>query len=187
MSKEERERRRQLMRVAIPAAVCLVAIVAIALGTRVWQPGAAQGQVPSMELRGVWMGMRLAQTTSQIAADLGVPAEVKGVVVADAPADPRTAMAGLAAGDVLTRVNGREVASMLDMYAVSGRLDFTRPLQVDFLRAGRPMTTNVLPSQNMMSANASWPGAQRPMAGEGGGWNGATALDPGGAQRAVMR
>jgi S1-C subfamily serine protease len=187
MSKEEREKRRQLMRVAIPAAVCLVAIIAIALGTRVWQPGAAQGQVPPMELRGVWMGMRLAQTTSQIAADLGVPAEVKGIVVADVQADSRAVVAGLAPGDVLTRLNGKDVASMLDMYAVSGRLDGTRPLQVDFLRAGRPMTTNVLPPQNLMSQNATWSGVQRPMAGEGGGWTGAAALDPGAAQRAVMR
>jgi S1-C subfamily serine protease len=177
MSKEEREKRRQLMRVAIPAAVCLVAIVAIALGTRAWQPGTAQGALPPMELRGQWLGMRLAATNSQSAAELGVPAEVRGIVVAEVQSDSRAVFAGLAPGDVLTRVNGKEVANLLDMYTLSSRLDATRPLQMEFLRAGRPMTTNVAPPEPMMPQAAAWAGARAPAAPEGA-WPGARAYDP---------
>jgi S1-C subfamily serine protease len=156
MSKEEREKRRQLLRVAIPAGVCVVVILALALGTRVWQLRGAQGQMPAMELRGQWLGMRLAPTGSQIAADLGVPSEVKGVTVAGVQGNSRAALAGLASGDVLTRVNGKDVANLVDMYALSSRLDGTRPLQVEFLRVGRPMITNVMPPDLVTPPGATW-------------------------------
>jgi S1-C subfamily serine protease len=177
MTKEDRQKQRQLMRVAIPAAVCLVAIVAIALGTRVWQGGAG-GPVQAMELRGQWLGMRLASTTSQSAADLGVPPEVRGTVVADVLGGSRAQLAGLAAGDVVTRVNGKAVNDLLEMYTLSSRVDNTRPLQVEFLRAGRPMVASMLPPESMAPASAGWSGPRQPGAVEGGGWAGLSANDP---------
>jgi len=186
MTKEERERRRQLLRVAIPAAVCLVVIIAIALGPRIWQFGGAAagpGQLPPMELRGQWLGMRLAPTNSQSAAGLGVPAEVKGVVVAEVQNDSRAVLAGLAPGDVVNRINGKDVATIMDLYTLSSRLDGTRPLQVEFLRAGRPMMTNVPPPpETMMPARATWAGGPQPAPVGGGGWMGARAPDPGSTQ-----
>jgi S1-C subfamily serine protease len=166
------------MRVAIPAAVCLVTIVAIALLTRLWQPGVTAGQVPAMELRGQWLGMRLASTKSQSAADLGVPPEVRGAVVADVQSGSRALLAGLAAGDVVNRVNGKAVTDLLELYALSSRIDNTRPMQVEFLRAGRPMVANMLPPESVVPANAMGSGARQPTAGEGGGWTGISANDP---------
>jgi S1-C subfamily serine protease len=146
MTKEEREKRAQLMRMAIPAAVCLVAVVVVVLGTRAWQPALAQGQSQAMDLRGQWLGMRLASTDSQTATSLGVPPELKGVVVADVQADSRATAAGLMSADVLARIDGSPLTSLMDMYTLSTRIDVTRPLQVDFLRAGRPMTVIVPPA-----------------------------------------
>jgi S1-C subfamily serine protease len=167
-----------MMRVAIPAAVCLVTIVAIALVTRVWQQGVTANQVPPMELRGQWLGMRLTSTKSQSAADLGVPPEVKGVLVADVQGGTRALLAGLAAGDVVTRVNGQAVADLLELYALSSRIENTRPLQMEFLRAGRPMVANMLPPDSAASTSAPASGARQPAAGDVGAWTGVSANDP---------
>jgi S1-C subfamily serine protease len=168
-----------MIRVAIPAAVCLAAIVGIALLTRVWQQGVTAGQVPSMELRGQWLGMRLTSTKSQVAADLGVPPEVKGALVADVQSGSRSLLAGLAAGDVVTRVNGKAVTDLLDLYSLSSRIDNTRPMQVEFLRAGRPMVASMAPPESVAPAGAAWSGA-RPAAAAAdvGGWNGVSPSDP---------
>jgi S1-C subfamily serine protease len=159
VTKHEREKRAQTMRLAIPAAVCLVAVVVVVLGTRVWTTGFTQGLSQPMDLRGQWLGMRLASTSSQSAAELGVPPEVKGVVVADVQPSSRALVAGLAAGDVVARIDGTTVAGLVDMYSLSTRLDVARPLQVDFLRAGRPMTVIVPPPTGTMTPNAGAPGA----------------------------
>jgi predicted metalloprotease with PDZ domain len=174
MTKEDRLKQRQLMRVAIPAAVCVVTIVAIALGTRVWQRTAA-GPSQAMELRGQWLGMRLAATNVQAAADLGVPPEVKGVVVAEVQGGSRALLAGLAAGDVVTRVNGKAVNDLLEMYTLSSRLDNTRALQLEFLRAGRPMVASMLPPESVMPPGAAWSAPRQAAAAEGGGWAGVSA------------
>src|SRR5262245_4276653 len=106
MTKVERDRGARLVRLAIPAAVCLIAVVIVVLGTRAWQQGLGPAQSQPMDLRGQWLGMRLAATGSQSAADLGVPPEIKGVVVSDVQANSRALRAGLSAGDVVARIDG---------------------------------------------------------------------------------
>jgi S1-C subfamily serine protease len=166
-----------MMRVAVPAAVCLVTIVGIALMTRVWQQNLS-GQVPPMELRGQWLGMRLASTKSSTAADLGVPPEVKGAVVAEVQGGSRAVLAGLTAGDVVTRVNGKAIGDLLELYALSSRVDNTRPLQVEFLRGGRPMVASMLPPEPVVPATATAPVVSAPPAAQVGGWTGVSANDP---------
>ena len=178
MTKEDRERQRQLMRVAIPAAICLVTIVAIALLTRAWQQGATVGQVPGMDLRGQWLGMRLASTKSQSAADLGVPPEIKGVLVTDVQNGSPSLLAGLAAGDVVTRVNGKPVTDLPELNTLSSRIDNTRPLQVEFLRAGQAMVASMLPPESVAPATAPGQVMRQPVAGQGGGWLGVGANEP---------
>jgi S1-C subfamily serine protease len=165
MSKQEREKRAQLMRLAIPAAMSLIAVVGVVLGTRVWQQGLAQPPAQAMDLRGQWLGMRLTATDSPSAADLGVPPEVRGVVVSDVQANSRALQAGLAAGDVVARVDGTTVTSLVDMYTLTTKVDAARPLQVDFLRAGRPMTVIVPPPDGMVPPGAPPPTAARPLPG----------------------
>ncbi len=146
--RETPPKKRHAIRLAIPAAVCLAALIAVAVGTRLWQ-GAGANQAQPMDLRGQWLGMRLAPTNSRSATDLGVPADVKGVVVADVQVSSRAVLAGLAPGDVLTKVDGKEVVTLLDLYSLSMKLDVARPLQVDILRAGRPMMVMVPPPDGL--------------------------------------
>jgi S1-C subfamily serine protease len=121
-----------------------------------------------MDLRGQWLGMLLASTSSPSAAALGVPPEVKGVVVASLDANSRALQAGLSPGDVVARVDGTTVATVIDMYALTTKLDAARPLQVDFLRQGRPMTVIVPPPEAAMPPTALAATAARPQA--FGGW-----------------
>jgi S1-C subfamily serine protease len=156
----------------IPAAVCLVAVVLVVLGSRLWQGGIGSAQAQPMDLRGQWLGMQLASTGSQTAADLGVPAEVKGVVVADVQVSSRAQLAGLAAGDVVARIDGTVIGNVLDVYTLSTKVDIARPMQVDFLRAGRPVTVIVAPlGGGAMPANAA-------PAMEGVGWTGPVQVNP---------
>jgi S1-C subfamily serine protease len=143
MTKQDTIRRQKLVRLAIPAVVCLAAITAVAIGTK------------------AWLGMRLAATDSRSAEELGVPATVKGVVIADVQTGSRAVMAGLAPGDVVTRVDGKEVGSLMDLYSLSTKLDVGRQLQVDYLRAGRPMAALLPPPEPAGPANASqWDGTR---------------------------
>jgi membrane-associated protease RseP (regulator of RpoE activity) len=157
MKKQEHEKTAQMMRLAIPAAVCLVAVVVVVLGTRVWVPGLGQGPSQPIDLRGDWLGMRLASTGSQSAAELGIPPEVNGVVVANVQPNSRALSAGLSAGDVVARINGTSVANLIDLYKLSTKLDVARPLQVDFLRAGKPMTVIVSAADGMTAATGITP------------------------------
>jgi S1-C subfamily serine protease len=175
MTKQERDKnaqkRLQLMRLGIPAAVCLVSVVIVVLATKVWQPSFGQARLQPMDLRGQWLGMQLASTGSQSAVALGVPPEVKGVVVANVEASSRAVQAGLSPGDVVARIDGTTVATLVDLYSLTTKLDAARPLQVDFLRAGRPMTVIVPPTpDNTMPANAVVAPAARPVAADMGGW-----------------
>jgi S1-C subfamily serine protease len=146
MTKQEMVRKRRLVRFAVPAVVCVVALAAVAVGTKAWQ-GFGSSQSRAMELSGVWMGMRLAATDSRNAEELGVPPSVKGVLIADVQSGSRAVLAGLAPGDVVTRIDGKEVDGLMDLYGLSTKLDVGRQVQVDFLRAGRPMAT-LLPVQD---------------------------------------
>ncbi len=179
MTKQERLRSRRLVRFAIPAVVCLVAIVAVAVGTKFWQ-AASSNPAQAMQLGGAWLGMRLSTTDSVNAQALGVPPTVKGVVVADVQASSRAVLAGLAPGDVLTRVDGNEVDGLMDLLAVSRKLDAGQQFQVDFLRAGRPMAA-IIPAAEPAGAGATqwnngWPVASpAPGAGQ---WNAASGARP---------
>jgi membrane-associated protease RseP (regulator of RpoE activity) len=177
-TKRQTPRRQQAMRLAIPAAVCLAALLAVAFGTRLWQ-ATGQNQAQPMDLRGQWLGMRLAPTNSRSALDLGVPADVKGVVVADVQVSSRAVLAGLAPGDVVTRVDGKDVTSLVELYALSTKLDVARQLQVDILRAGRPMVVMVPPPDGIVQGAQGPQGVQggygaRPAAGavDNSGWGG---------------
>jgi S1-C subfamily serine protease len=56
-------------------------------------------------------GMTLSPLTPQLARQLDVPASTSGVVVTDVDPDGAAATAGVREGDIIKRVNGREVTS----------------------------------------------------------------------------
>jgi S1-C subfamily serine protease len=60
-------------------------------------------------------GMTLSPMTPQLARQYDVPASTSGVVVTDVDPDSVAASAGVRPGDVIKRVNGREVASVASL------------------------------------------------------------------------
>jgi membrane-associated protease RseP (regulator of RpoE activity) len=122
-------------------------------------------QMEPMELRGVWLGMRLAATDSASARALGVPPTVKGVVVAELAqgADSRGLGAGIQPGDVVVGVDGREIESLEELQSLTNKLDVLRPLPFQILRQGQPLGV-VLPAPAGLGTPQATPVAwQRPV------------------------
>ncbi len=63
------------------------------------------------------MGMNLIPLTPEIAAELGAPRDLQGLVVQSVDPDGAAADKGLAAGDVITEVSQQPVASLADLDA----------------------------------------------------------------------
>lgn len=136
--------------VLIVAAVTAAAAVVIGLHWRHHSSGADITQ--PMELRGRWLGMQLTGVDSATARQLGIPPSVKGVVVADLAHDPgsRGVRAGIHPGDVVTRVDGKAVTSLKDLYSLTTDLNVARPLIVNILRRGQPLAV-LLPGPSTIS------------------------------------
>jgi len=135
-------------------AVALAVIITVALASEYsehWggQPTAAVNQ--PMELRGSWLGMRLAEADSPTARELGVPPKVRGVVVAEvAPGGAsRASTAGLLPGDVVVQVDGKDVEDLEQLHDLTARLDVARPLPMQILRQGHPFALVVPPPANL--------------------------------------
>jgi hypothetical protein len=130
-------------RLAAVAALTIGAITllgAVLVGMGWWKGSQSVSRTEPMELAGSWLGMRLTSPDSASARQLGVPAKIQGVVVAEiVPGfDSRAANAGLLPGDVLVRIDGQEVGGLSELYSLTTKLDVIRPLMVEILRRGQP-------------------------------------------------
>lgn len=119
-----------------------------------------------MELRGRWLGLRLAPADSPSAAELGVPPTVLGVVVVEVAegATSRARQAGVNPGDVIIGVEGDATSNLADLYALSGELDVARPLSLDVMRRGQAMRLVLPPLYGGMGQPMA-AGAVQPIAG----------------------
>src|SRR5690349_15791355 len=68
--------------------------------------GATARNTQPMELSGRWLGLMLVSSDSATARNYGIPNVVAGVVVAEVARDTRGAVAGVAPGDVIVKVDG---------------------------------------------------------------------------------
>jgi serine protease Do len=77
-----------------------------------------------------WLGVQIQPVSKEIAESLGLD-DAKGALVADAQADGPAKEAGIVAGDVITKVNGKDVASprelarMIAGFAPGSSVDIT--------------------------------------------------------------
>jgi hypothetical protein len=155
-------------------AVAAVTIVAVVLPFVTDSGCASSGPDLSvsepMELRGRWLGLRLAPADSPSAAELGVPPTVLGVVVVEVAdrADSRARQAGVHPGDVIIGVEGDAAGNLADLYALSAELDVARPLTLDVMRRGQAMRL-VLPPLYGGAMQPMAAGAVQPMVGAAAG------------------
>ena len=111
-------------------------------------------------LRG-WLGVQIQPVTDEIAESIGLK-DAKGALVTEAQADGPARDAGIRAGDVITAVNERNVASPRELARVVGGFPPSTKVEVTLWRAGAEQKVSVelgkLPGE---SADADAP-AQTP-------------------------
>ncbi|MDG4880269.1 Do family serine endopeptidase [Mesorhizobium sp. WSM4884] len=103
-----------------------------------------------------WLGVEIQPVTSDIAESLGLKSE-KGALVSSAQDAGPGKKAGIAAGDVITQVDGKDVASPKELARVIGAYAPGKSVDVTVWRNGRNETVKVdlgtLPSSDKQASN----------------------------------
>lgn len=89
-----------------------------------------------------WLGVQIQPVNKDIAESLGLSAE-KGALVSDVPGDGPAKKAGITAGDVITAVDGKEVASPKELARVIGAVQPGKTVEVTLWRNGKSETVKV--------------------------------------------
>src|SRR5690606_10219078 len=113
----------------------------VTLGRRELAEGTGSGKVDSAaEATSDVMGMTLAPLTPEIAAELGMSRDMKGLVVQSVDPSGAAADKGLVAGDVITEAGQQPVAALADLEAriKEAREAGRKSILVMVRRAGEP-------------------------------------------------
>jgi serine protease Do len=89
------------------------------------------------ETRRGWIGVRIQEVTDDIAESLGVKGADKGALIAGMNDDGPAAKAGLEAGDVVLRFDGKPVRSMRDLPRIVADTPIDREVEIAVWRKGR--------------------------------------------------
>jgi len=89
-----------------------------------------------------WLGVEIQPVTPEIAESLGLTGE-KGALVSNAQDDSPAKKAGVVAGDVITAVNGKEVASPRELARLVAGINPGKPVDVTLWRNGKAETVKV--------------------------------------------
>ena len=104
-----------------------------------------------------WIGVQIQQVTPEIAENLGL-AEARGALVAEPdPIGPAT-KAGIEAGDIITAVNGKEVADSRELARTISSIPPGGSVRLTVVRKGQARMVNVplgeLPDQRQAAVPA---------------------------------
>jgi serine protease Do len=104
-----------------------------------------------------WLGVQIQPVTDEIADSLGLE-NSRGALVSEAQADGPALDAGIKAGDVITAVNGQEVASPRELARLVGNLTPGEEARVDVWRNGETqdiqVTLGTLPGDEQLASAA---------------------------------
>ena len=103
-----------------------------------------------------FLGVQIQPVSAEIAESLGL-AGTKGALVAEAQADGPAGKAGVVAGDVITAVNGKEVASPKELSRMIGGMTPGKPVEITVWRDGKSeafkLDLGELPASDKQAAN----------------------------------
>ncbi|UVC14174.1 Do family serine endopeptidase [Mesorhizobium onobrychidis] len=109
-----------------------------------------------------WLGVEIQPVTSEIAESLGLKSD-KGALVSSAQDDGPGKKAGISAGDVITQVDGKDVASPRELARLIGAYQPGKPVDVTVWRDGKSETVKVdlgkLPSSDKQASVEQQPSA----------------------------
>jgi serine protease Do len=86
-----------------------------------------------------WLGVQIQPVTAEIARGFGLPAPQGALVAGVSPAGP-AARAGFAEGDVILKVNGREIERMRDLPLIVAEMPVGRAAEVTVWRHNREVS-----------------------------------------------
>jgi serine protease Do len=95
------------------------------------------------ETRRGWLGVRIQQIDDQIAESLGI-GKARGALIAGLSDGGPAAKAGLQAGDVILKFDGREVKEMHDLPRIVAETPVDKAVDVVVVRKGQEMTLKVV-------------------------------------------
>jgi serine protease Do len=112
-----------------------------------------------------WIGVQVQPVTPEIADSLGLK-KVEGALVAEPQPNSPAAKAGVAAGDVITAVNGKPIKGSRELAREVGMLPPGTSVQFDVLHQGTSKTVTLtlgeMPREQQANANAPDKSAQSP-------------------------
>jgi serine protease Do len=109
-------------------------------------------------VRRAYLGLQSRELEPEIAGRLGVPRDGGGIVVAQVFANTPADKAGLQAGDVLTRIDGKSVRSTKALQTLVARLPLGKTVAMEFIRDGKTRTGEApVEEQPASYANAGVP------------------------------
>ena len=95
------------------------------------------------ETRRGWLGVNIQSITEDIADSLGV-SDKRGALISNVRKGSPADKAGLKAGDVVVRFDGKEVANVRALPRIVARTAHGKTVTVDVLRKGEPLQLNVV-------------------------------------------
>jgi S1-C subfamily serine protease len=95
------------------------------------------------EVKRSYLGAELEQLTPGLAANVGIPLNIRGAVVAGVVRDSPANEAGLQPGDVITKLDGKRVGSTVELERTIIFSPAGRTVQLTLYRGGKELTVNV--------------------------------------------
>jgi serine protease Do len=94
------------------------------------------------EVKRGWLGVKIQSISEDIAESLGVPENV-GALVAGVTPDSPAAKAGIEAGDVILKFDGKDVTTMRGLPKLVAQTPINKSAEVEVLRQGQKKTLTV--------------------------------------------
>ncbi len=94
------------------------------------------------EVRRGWLGVKIQTVTGDIAETLGLP-ENTGALIAAVTPDSPASKAGLVAGDVILKFDGKDVTSMRGLPKMVAQASVGQAVDIELLRKGQKQNTKV--------------------------------------------
>jgi serine protease Do len=91
-----------------------------------------------------WIGIYMQELTPELSQKFGVE---KGVLVADVIKDSPADTSGIQAGDIVERVNGKEVSSPLELKNEVLEAEIGKPITLMIIRQGKKMEIIITPAE----------------------------------------
>jgi serine protease Do len=95
------------------------------------------------ETRRGWLGVKIQSVTEDIAESVGVPENTGALISSVTPEGP-AAKAGIEAGDVVTKFDGKDISTMRGLPRIVSQTPIDKQVEVEILRKGQKKIVKVV-------------------------------------------